>query len=158
MTKGPELTFRQETVLVSLRSAVKTAPAPLRSCGECAKCCEGWLSGSVYGHPFYPGCPCFYLEKTCSIYKDRPDTPCRSYRCGWLSEDIFPMWMKPSLVNIIITKEPDKDYWVINQAGDRFDQRALDWLVKWAKSTSSNIEYRVNGEVKRTGSPEFVNG
>jgi len=158
----PELTERQQGVLQSLRAAVKLAPVPVRSCGECAKCCEGWLSGTVYGHAFSPGRPCFFLEKTCSIYQDRPVDPCRNYRCGWLAEDLFPMWMKPSLSNLLITRKDDEErklsYYIVDQAGDTFDDRALRWLVAWAADTKANIEYRVNGELKRVGSPGFVDG
>jgi len=158
----PKLTERQQGVLQSLRAAVKLAPVPARSCGECAKCCEGWLSGTAYGHAFSPGRPCFFLEKTCSIYQDRPVDPCRNYRCSWLSEELFPMWMKPSLANVIITKKDDEErkvsYYIVDQAGETFDARALRWLAAWATDTQSNIEYRLNGEVKRLGSPEFVKG
>jgi hypothetical protein len=160
MSDDPELTDRQRKVLASMHSAIKLAPIPLRTCGECAKCCEGWLSGSAYGHPFSPGNPCFFLEKTCSIYQDRPVVPCQNYRCAWLAEDTFPMWMKPSLVNMIISKrvieEHHLSYYVIDHGGESFDPRALAWLHHWAASTRSNVEYRLNGETTRTGSPEFV--
>ncbi|HEX4511473.1 MAG TPA: hypothetical protein VH328_15405 [Burkholderiaceae bacterium] len=160
--QDPALDARQQDVLQSLRGAVKLAPVPVRSCGECAKCCEGWLSGTVYGHAFSPGRPCFFLEKTCSIYPDRPLDPCRNYRCAWLAEEIFPMWMKPSLANVILTKREDAQskaaYYIADQAGDTFDVRALQWLLDWAKESGANLEYRLNGEVKRLGAPEFVNG
>ena len=160
MSDAPKLTDRQQEVLASMHSAIKIAPVPLRSCGECARCCEGWLSGSVYGHPLSRGNPCFFLEKTCSIYQDRPVEPCRNYRCAWLSEDIFPMWMKPSLVSVIISKRVTEahhlSYYVVDHAGDTLDPRALAWLEQWAARTGSNIEYRLNGETRRTGSPEFV--
>jgi len=161
MSGDPNLTDRQKTVLESMRSAVKAAPVPVRSCGECAKCCEGWLSGKVYGHVFYPGTPCFFLEKTCSIYNDRPVDPCRNFECSWLSEDVFPMWMKPSLANFIITKQHNEalklSYYVVDEAGAAVDPRAVSWLVDWATSTHANIEYRLDGERKRSGSPEFLN-
>lgn len=158
----PKLDERQQGVLQSLRTAVKLATIPVRRCGECAKCCEGWLSGVVYGHAFSPGRPCFFLEKVCSIYPDRPNDPCRTYRCSWLAEEIFPMWMKPSLVNVIITKRTDEKsklpYYIADQTGDTFDGRASRWLVDWATQTKANLELRLNGEVKRLGAPEFVDG
>lgn len=158
----PALDARQQGVLQSLRAAVKLAPVPVRSCGECAKCCEGWLSGTVFGHAFSPGRPCFFLERTCSIYPDRPLDPCRNYRCAWLAEETFPMWMKPNLANVIITRRDDektqRPYYIADRAGDTFDARALDWLLTWAAETGANLEYRLNGEVKRVGSPDFVSG
>jgi hypothetical protein len=158
----PELTERQLVVLSSVREAIKGAPVPVRSCGDCAKCCEGWLAGSVFGHDFSSGTPCFFLEKTCSIYPDRPMNPCRNYQCAWLAEDIFPMWMKPSLANLIITRierhqsQGSHRYYVVDQAGDAFDPRALNWLLNWAASTQTNLECRLNGNVQRIGSPEFM--
>jgi hypothetical protein len=160
MSDEPKLPEHQQKVIDSIRSAIRMAPAPVRNCGECAKCCEGWLSGAAYGHAFSPGRPCFYLEKTCSIYKDRPVDPCRNYRCGWLAEDTFPMWMKPSLVNVIITKLTNDaraiSYYVAEQAGDTFDPRALNWLIRWAESNHANLECRLGGAVTRIGSPEFL--
>ncbi|MDO9103205.1 MAG: hypothetical protein Q7J20_09715 [Candidatus Nitrotoga sp.] len=160
MNDEPKLTDRQQQILDSMRSALGSIPIASRSCGDCAKCCEGWLSGEVYGHDFYPGNPCFFLEKTCSIYKDRPVDPCRNFKCNWLSEDVFPMWMKPSLVNAIIIKKQNKNmsYYEIELAGDIdiIDAKTLNWLVKWAANTGSNIQYRVDGEIKRIGLPEFI--
>lgn len=160
MNDGPKLTDHQQVVLKSIRTAIRAAPVPSRSCGECAKCCEGWLSGEAYGHIFSPGRPCFFLEKTCSIYKDRPVNPCRHFECSWLSEDIFPMWLKPSLANIIISKQqhhnPDLTYYIVDQAGDTFDRRALNWLLEWAKSSNANVMYRIGDETTKTGSPEFM--
>src|SRR5689334_10013771 len=106
MSDEPKLDKRQLQVLQEMRTAINTGPVPERTCGECAKCCEGWLSGEVFGHKFEVGTPCFFLERTCSIYKDRPMDPCRTYLCGWMSEDFFPMWLKPSISNLIISKHP----------------------------------------------------
>lgn len=162
MSDEAKLTDRQLSVLTSLRGAVKTAPTPERACGECARCCEGWLSGTVYGHAFSPGTPCFFLEKTCSIYNERPADPCQSYRCAWLSEDIFPMWMKPSLSNLLISKRMDEasnaSYYVVDTTGDHYDSRALAWIERWAIETNANVEYRVGGEIRRSGSPLFAGG
>jgi hypothetical protein len=68
------------------------------------------------------------------------------------------MWMKPSQVNGIITKQKNQDisYYAVEQAGEVFDARALDWLLAWATSTQTNLQYRLNGETKRIGSPEFM--
>ena len=32
-----------------------------RTCGDCTKCCEGYMSGVVFGKPFYAGNPCHLL-------------------------------------------------------------------------------------------------
>jgi hypothetical protein len=128
-----------------------------RSCDGCAKCCEGWLPGEVKGHTFYKGRPCFFLNKTCSIYSTRPENPCRMYKCSWLAEDIFPHWMKPNLVNVIISKKLVKNilYYEIVEAGTTIDSKTLNWLIQWALITRNNILYYIEGGVNRIGSEDF---
>lgn len=129
-----------------------------RSCDGCAKCCEGWLSGEAYGHKFYRGRPCFYLNKTCSIYDVRPEDPCRNFKCEWLSSDTFPHWMKPNLVNMIITRNELNGipYFNIFEAGSTLDIKTLSWIIEWAVSTNNNIMYIIDGGVNRMGSQEFL--
>jgi hypothetical protein len=129
-----------------------------RSCDGCAKCCEGWLHGEAYGHAFYKGRPCFFLNKTCSIYDTRPENPCRTFKCSWLAEDTFPHWMKPDLVNIIITKRQVDNfyYYEIVEAGSTIESKSLNWLVQWALNTDNNILYYIEGGVNRIGSQEFL--
>jgi hypothetical protein len=159
MSDEEKFTDRQLSVLTSLRTAVRSAPTPVRACGDCTRCCEGWLSGSAYGHSFGPGRPCFFLEKNCSIYAERPMEPCKNYRCAWLGEDTFPMWMKPNLSNLIIGKQIDGPtqvgYYVVDPTGDH-DSRALAWIERWATETGANVEYRVGGNIRRQGTPAFV--
>jgi len=129
-----------------------------RSCDSCAKCCEGWLHGEAYGHAFYRGRPCFFLNKTCSIYNTRPENPCRTFKCSWLAEDTFPHWMKPDLVNIIITKRQVDNffYYEIVEAGSTIDSKTLNWLIQWALNTDNNLVYQIEGGPNRIGSQEFL--
>jgi len=129
-----------------------------RSCDGCAKCCEGWLHGEAYGHAFYRGRPCFFLNKTCSIYNTRPENPCRTFKCSWLAEDTFPHWMKPDLVNIIITKRQVDNffYYEIVEAGSTIDSKTLNWLIQWALNTDNNLVYQIEGGPNRIGSQEFL--
>ena len=129
-----------------------------RSCDGCAKCCEGWLHGQAYGHAFYSGRPCFFLNKTCSIYETRPENPCRSFKCEWLAGDLFPHWMKPDLVNAIITKRQYENiiYYEIVEAGSKLDAKVLSWLVHWSLNTNNNILYFIEGGPNKVGSQEFL--
>jgi hypothetical protein len=139
-------------------------PSPKRECGDCAKCCEGWLYGNIYGHQMHRERPCFYLQKTCTIYENRPDNPCKSYECSWLSDTIFPMWMKPNLVNIIITKRTfkneqtneDEEYYEVFEAGSTIDSKTLNWLLIWSVNNQKNLYYQINGSPNRIGSPAFL--
>ena len=138
--------------------AVAQRSSDARSCEGCAKCCEGWLSGEAYGHAFYKGRPCFFLNKICTIYDVRPDKPCKSYKCGWLAEDIFPHWMKPSLSNAIITKREFENivYYEIIEAGGSLDAKVLSWLVHWSLNTNNNILYQIDKGTNKIGSQEFL--
>ena len=129
-----------------------------RSCDTCAKCCEGWLQGEVYGHTFYRGRPCFFLNKTCSIYETRPCEPCRTYNCAWLDSLQFPEWMKPNLVNVIInrTKYKEITYYMLVEAGSLLDVRVLSWMVQWAFNNNQNLMYYIDGGMNRIGSKEFL--
>lgn len=129
-----------------------------RQCDGCTKCCEGWLYGQAYDHKFYKGRPCFFLSKTCTIYDTRPENPCRSYKCAWLAEDSFPQWMKPNLVNIIITRREVENlvFYEILEAGSTIEAKTLNWLIQWAITSNKNILYEVDGGSNRLGSDEFL--
>lgn len=131
-----------------------------RECGDCTKCCEGYLTGIVHGRPMYKGHPCFYLEKSCTIYKDRPVNPCHDYSCYWLESDEIPMWMKPSLSGVIISEKvhstnPSLSYFDITEAGKKIDSTILNWIIHWALGKKINLIYEIDGKMHRLGNKEF---
>lgn len=77
----------------------------MRKCESCDKCCSGYLSGTTRGAYFGDLKPCKYLVGGCTIYNKRP-TACFKYFCGW-AQEIFPEWMRPDLINAIISVEFD---------------------------------------------------
>lgn len=133
-----------------------------RQCGNCTKCCEGYLAGNAYGKPFYPGRPCHFISigKGCSIYAKRPKDPCVSYQCVWLSNSDVPEWMKPDVINTIITlrKFPDRpiEYWDVIEAGEKLDARVLSWLIMHALSNGINLRWMIDGGAQWIGSQEFL--
>jgi len=79
-----------------------------RDCGDCTACCDGLLQHRVYGNKMGEGVACVFLvDSKCSIYKDRPYS-CSFYQCAW-SQQLFPAWMKPNQVGVMISVELDKD-------------------------------------------------
>lgn len=59
----------------------------MRSCGECTACCQGWLSSKVVG--IRPGVACKHCTSAgCAIYEDRPEDPCKTFKCRWLSDPV----------------------------------------------------------------------
>jgi hypothetical protein len=129
-----------------------------RTCDGCTKCCEGWLHGSAQGHAFYPGKPCHFLGKGCSIYADRPEDPCKKYQCEWLASDELPMWMRPDLCKVIVTKRiiNGVEFYDVLEAGQLLDAKVLSWFVLWALNTKKNLLYSVDGGRNRVGSDAFL--
>ena len=130
-----------------------------RECGSCTKCCEGWLNGEAYGHKFYPGQPCFFKkEGGCSIYKDRPENPCKSYKCLWLTDENIPHWMKPDQINAILTHRIEEGigYIDVTEAGEKLRVEVLNWIVMFALNKKANLQYKISGGVNRIGVSEFT--
>jgi hypothetical protein len=130
-----------------------------RTCGDCTKCCEGSLTGTVYSQPFYKGRPCHFVSigKGCSIYNNRPDEPCKSFKCEWLTNSSIPEWMKPNLVNaIIIDKEIDGIlYTFLAEAGELINPKVLTWLFIHCFNNRLNFAWQVDGIIHWIGSDEF---
>lgn len=132
----------------------------MRSCGNCTKCCEGYLEGTVKEKSFYKGKPCHFvsISKGCSIYKDRPKDPCSTYQCMWKQTEDLPLWMKPSDVNAIIDKRKTPNglqYISVNEAGFRLDSRVLTWIIEYALKSNQNLLWKVDGGNHWIGSSEF---
>ena len=130
-----------------------------RSCGSCAKCCEGWLHGSAYEKGFWRGRPCHYLTAgKCSIYGQHPDDPCKTFRCEWLANDNIPGWMKPDDVNAILVRrrKDNEDYIEITEAGEKLRSEVLSWAVMYCLGRKLNLYYSIDGGPNRIGSPEFL--
>ena len=133
-----------------------------RSCGDCTACCEGYLPGQAGVHSFYPGRKCFYLSDGvgCSIYKDRPEDPCKLYKCEWLNDNKnIPEWLKPNLSKVIITKRiiGNMEYFDMIEAGQKMDSNILSWFFfKYIDGTFPNICYKISGGSNYFGSKDFI--
>ena len=129
-----------------------------RTCDGCAECCKGWLSGTAMGHDFYPGKPCYFLQKTCSIYENRPIDPCQSYKCHWLASDDLPMWMRPDMSNAIVTRRNHEgiEFFTVNECGKQMDSKVLSWLVIWALNNGKNLKYQIDGGWSKVGAKAFM--
>jgi hypothetical protein len=130
-----------------------------RTCGSCTKCCEGWLTGEALGHSFFPGSPCHFVTigKGCTVYSKRPQDPCQSYKCNWLTNEDLPEWMKPDEVNAIVDfREADGIlYMQVTEAGSVLESRVLSWLIQYALKNKYNFLWRINGGRNWIGDTEF---
>lgn len=128
-----------------------------RTCGDCTKCCEGYLLGEVNGKTFYPGKPCHFLGKGCTIYSKRPVDPCQTYRCEWLTNEEIPEWMKPSEVNAIIDIQEQQGikYLRVKEAGAKLDSKVLSWIIRYVLVNQLNLLWEVDGGQNWIGRPDF---
>ena len=149
-----------------------------KSCGSCTACCSGLLYGEAHGHHFFKGRPCFFLtEKGCGIYEDRPEQPCVSYKCSYLSEAFFPEWMRPDLCGVLATNRvhkyivdiPAKDdqpatqqekfvpYMHLVEHKTALSGKTLMWFVtRYMEGAIPNLLIDIEGGQHRLGSAEFL--
>jgi len=95
----------------------------------------------------------------CAIYKDRPEDPCKTYKCEWLVNNKIPYWMKPDKANIIITARKNElfEYLSVEETGSVISAKILNWLILYALSNQINLEYNVEGGTSRIGEIDFAN-
>lgn len=130
-----------------------------RSCGTCTRCCDGWLEGEIRGHPMFPGQRChFVTDAGCSIYADRPQSPCRSFVCGWMQPgSALPEAWRPDRIGVIVvpTRWRDAPAMVLVSAGNDPGEDVLAWMRGHALSTGTPFFYAQEGERFGYGPPEF---
>lgn len=144
--------------------AVALAPAPpARACGGCTACCEGWAEGEIRGHRMQPGTRCHFLQpgggsSPCSIYDERPQSPCRSFVCGWLAPGSpLPESFRPDRCGFIVLPMAwrGRTAWILVPAGRDPDDDALAFMRAHAQATGSPFFYERQGERIGYGPPEF---
>jgi hypothetical protein len=132
---------------------------PARSCGACTACCDGWMVGTIRGHEMKPGTPCHFVkEGGCTIYETRPQSPCRSFVCGYaLPDSPFPDEFIPNRLGVIIVpiNWRDRPAYLLKSAGRDPDQELLDWMRGYSLRTGHPFFYEQNGEKLGFGPPEF---
>jgi hypothetical protein len=132
-----------------------------RTCNGCTACCSGALEGEVYGHKFWKGRPCHFLEdKQCSIYTNRPEDPCQKFQCGYLALDWIPHWMRPDLSGVIFTQNKTKNgvpyYSVIEYKGKMSAEVLSFFFLAHVSGKFQNFAYQIDGGWNRFGSLEFI--
>ena len=118
-----------------------------KQCGTCTKCCDGTTVGGVIrGHGFGNKKPCYFLDisnKNCSIYKDRPEHPCKSYTCMWLKYEDVPLWMKPENSNVTVTASEYKGnkFLILNATSNDYSAKVLSYVINYASKNNMNLIY-----------------
>ena len=132
-----------------------------RQCGSCRKCCDGTLSGEVYGHQFYPGKPCHFVSITdgCTIYTKRPEDPCKTFECWWKINKDIPIEFQPNLVKFMGYKKQFKEfeYFFVHDVEDGYSLEVLEWYKRYALDHNINLVWKIDREGIQgiQGSEEF---
>ena len=148
---------------VAVVTAAATTPAPARHCGACTRCCDGWAEGEIRGHRMFPGQACHFLQPgpqhgTCSIYDERPQSPCRNFVCGWLMPGSpLPEDFRPDRVGVMVLpiRWRGATAFILVSAGNDPDEAMLAWMRDFAQATGTPFFYESQGERYGYGPPEF---
>jgi hypothetical protein len=131
-----------------------------RSCEECTKCCEGWLTAEINGKMMYPGNPCEFVQSGvgCSIYKNRPKEPCKIFECSWKASDFVPIEFNPKAIGQVISTQVIEGipYMLMSYAGKEVTAEMLSWFVTFVIGRQLNAEWSVGDKVHAIGSPDFI--
>jgi len=145
-------------VVVAAAPPADGVPAP-RACGPCTACCQGWAEGEIRGHRMHPGQPCHFLHGgACTIYEERPPSPCRHFVCGWLAPGSpFPDEFRPDRTGVIVVpmRWRDRPAYVLLSAGNDPGPAMLAWMKAHAQATGSPFFYQSGGERIGYGPPAF---
>ena len=128
-----------------------------RECGSCTKCCEGYISGGAHGIKFGNGVPCEFLAwgHGCTIYEDRPLSPCKKFKCLWLRDPEIPENLKPNISQVMAMRK-GQNFIVLVNVGPNPDQEAINWYRTWCSDNKINLAYRQNNIDYFEGDPDFT--
>jgi hypothetical protein len=139
--------------------AERAAKPAVRHCGECTACCDGWVAGTFRGHEMKPGVPCHFVRAGgCSIYAERPVSPCRNFVCGWLAPDSpFPEDFRPDRLGVIVIRMAwrGQPAYLLCSAGRDPDEELLKWMRDFSMRTGRPFFYEQAGEKLGFGPEAF---
>jgi len=136
----------------------------VKQCGQCSECCKGYLEGEAYGHRFSRGSPCHFHDNGCSIYEQRPHSPCKTYKCFWLNDSSFvlPLWLRPDKCGVIATvrhiNDDKKSYTFLDlmETDRKMDSSVLSYYIQFCIKNNINLVYRIDNSPHYIGTQEFL--
>jgi hypothetical protein len=115
----------------------------MKTCDGCTKCCEGWLTGKVFGEEFYPGKPCKFVKAGigCTVYDSRPANPCRVFDCFWKIDEDMPDSLHPNVSNGIVHRKIIGGISVVSitHTGHHIAKDLIDYMTVYAINNGVNL-------------------
>ena len=114
-------------------------------------CCQGWLEGEAYGHRFFPGQPCRMLGKTgCSIYEQRPYSPCKTFECEWKIRNNIDDDLRPDRIGVIMVGRITEGHRYIRviETDKPISEKVYKWADAYNKKWNTNIIVPVLGGIR----------
>lgn len=96
-----------------------------------------------------PGSPCAHCTvQGCAIYDERPEKPCRVFRCAWLGGgEAIPEDMRPDRCGAIIMFDREWNGWNIVKAvptGASIPEETMEWLKAYAREKKIPLLFQEN--------------
>lgn len=119
----------------------------------------------------WPGKACKHrVESGCAIYPDRPENPCKTFRCGWLREpSLLEEELRPDKCGAILLTDRGAagyDVWRLVPVGravseetlSRFNEltRSIQMPLMWTERSDKFAEGDASHTTLANGSEEFI--
>jgi hypothetical protein len=108
----------------------------------------------------FPGKPCQFVSPGvgCTIYKDRPKDPCKTFECAWRATDYVPIEFSPvNTGQIVVPYQLDGiNFLSVVFAGKEIQPDFLSWFVTFAVGRQLNVEWSIDGRLYALGSQDFM--
>jgi hypothetical protein len=108
----------------------------------------------------FAGQPCHFLsEGACTIYEERPQSPCRNFVCGWLAPGSpLPEEFRPDRIGVIVvpTRWRSTIAYILLSAGRDPGDDLLAWMRSHSLATGRPFFFQQNGERFGFGPNEFL--
>lgn len=134
-----------------------------RDCNSCTKCCEGHLIAEVRGHQMGPKpCPFVKVDVGCGDYENRPQFPCRQFKCQYLLDDRVPEHMYPKNSGFIMSYQEVAGngrtvlYLALTPAPKDPTADDLTWFILFGLQNKINISWDVSGKKYWIGNDVFL--
>lgn len=130
-----------------------------RSCKDCTKCCEGWITSSIGDEIVTIDKPCIFVEQGigCRRYETRPGDPCVGFVCGWLGNTAFPDYFQPNVSGVIIFDQVFENIQLLrmSRAPKLPTKEMVDFFLQYTEDNNLNARWVDEDGEHWRGTSEF---